>query len=53
MSNIEDFIEMKEKYQAKMWDDQVGFFLLSSLFLVVQILSSWKIHCTFQQLGNI
>ena len=43
LSNIEDFIETKEKYQAKMWNDQVGFFFLTSLFLAVQILSSWKI----------
>ena len=40
---IQDFLDMKKHYEAELWDDQIGFFLLTLIFLSVQLLNSWKI----------
>lgn len=41
--NINQFLNMKKQYEAKMWDDQIGFFALTLIFLLFQILVSYKI----------
>ena len=48
MEKIQDFLETKKKYEAKLWDYQMGFFLITIIFLGVQILNSWKVSavCT-------
>ena len=32
MEKIQDFLETKKKYEAKLWDDQIGFLINSNLF---------------------
>ena len=43
MEKLQDFLETKKKYEATLWDDQMGFFLITIIFLRVQILNSWKV----------
>ena len=43
MEKIQDFLETKKKYEATLWDDQIGFFLLTVIFLGIQILNSRKV----------
>ena len=43
MEKIQDFLETKKKYEATLWNDQMGFFLITIIFLGVQILNSWKV----------
>lgn len=43
MRKIQDFLDMKKQYEAKLWDDQIGFFLLTLFFILIQLLNSWKI----------
>ena len=42
------FLDMKKQYEAKLWDDQIGFFFLTIIFLFIQLLNSWKVFlvCT-------
>lgn len=43
MEKIQDFLKTKKKYEANLWNDQIGFFLITIIFLGVQILNSWKV----------
>lgn len=43
MEKLQDFLETKKKYEATLWDDQIGFFLLTVIFLGIQILNSRKV----------
>lgn len=42
MEKIQGFLKTKKKYEANLWNDQMGFFLITIIFLGVQILNSWK-----------
>ena len=44
MEKIQDFLKTKKKYEANLWNDQIGFFLITIIFLGVQILQlcSWR-----------
>lgn len=39
---IQYFLDMKKQYEAQLWDDQIGFFFLTLMFLFAQLLISWK-----------
>lgn len=43
MEKIQGFLKTKKKYEANLWNDQMGFFLITIIFLGVQILNSWKV----------
>ena len=43
MEKIQGFLKTKKKYEANLWDDQIGFFLLTVIFLGIQILNSRKV----------
>ena len=43
MEKIQAFLKTKKKYEANLWNDQIGFFLITIIFLGVQILNSWKV----------
>ena len=43
MNNINQFLDMKKQYEAKMWDNQIAFFALALIFTFFPILVSRKI----------
>lgn len=50
---IKYFLDMKKQYEAKLWDDQIGFFLLTAMLLLIQLLNSWKVFliCACIEIG--